>query len=294
MSPKLPVVFIFDLDSTLIASAESLTSYFDFIRFLRDAIMSKKIEIPGVTLASVRSRPLSEIVPIEFFRCQLAETMAKIKELFPTAEIFVFSAGTKNYVEQLVGIMEKRLGISIHRPIFSRYDCTIDETNNYKKSIQTVLPRIIASLQGKYPALKEAKSREKLLAHNLVFIDDSDVVWDLKEKWIPCPDYLYEHFIDITKGVPRAVLEHKLVREYIKTRYAGFIEPPAGVSEDERSLMYHAYLAHNYQRTFGNNREALKDDFFPRWIKALKPISQLQKPFTEKTLDRIRKELKPK
>jgi hypothetical protein len=286
---KLPVIFIFDLDGTLICNANPLENYLNFVQFLNDAAISKKLDVDSIPSGSIRTRPLSEIVPTEFYRCGLADALQSIEKLFPTAEFFVFSMAKKDYVERMVKIMEKRLGISIHRPLFTRDDCSRIETNNYKKSIQTVLPRIIASLQTKYPALKHEQNCELLLEQNILFLDNSDVVWDLKDKWISCPDYTYTQVLDITVNIPRKLLRDPIVQQYISTYDAGFAEPPENVTEDERNLMYHSYMANQYQNAFAQNQEALKDDFFPRFVKALRSVSRLKKPFTKTTLERIRR-----
>lgn len=293
MSPKLPVVFIFDLDSTLICDSNPLSRYQQFVSFLRDAVITKKIALPNVTAKSVRQRPMSELVPAEFYRSDLASSFGSLKTLFPTAEFFVFSAGQKHYVEQTVKLMEEQLGVAIQRPIFSRNDCTIDETNNYKKSILANIPRIFKSLQDKYPALKTEENRESVINHNLVFVDDREVVWDLSDKWIPCPIYSYIHTIDATVGFPRDLLRHALVREYIATHYVGFAEPAPDVSEDERNLLYHSYLANAYGAALTENKTALKDDFFHKLVQVLKPVSRLKRPFSDKNMKRIRDAMKP-
>lgn len=296
MAPKLPVIFIFDLDSTLICSTYPLLGYNQFIDFLRDAISSKKIDLPNVTLATARARPMSELVPDEYFRCDIGTSMKALKTLFPTAVFVVFSAGEKAYVEKNVKLIEERFGVCIQRPIFSREHCTIDETNRYRKSILANLPRLMNALQEHYPALKQTENIERVVKHNMVFVDDNDVVWDLKAKWIPCPIYEYMHVIDVTAGLPRTLLQHQLVRDYINTHSVGFAEPPPeqDISEDERNLMFHSYLANMYRLAFTKNKEALKDDFFKRFVSAVKPLSKLQKPFTEKNLQHIRDTMEKK
>jgi|APGre2960657404_1045060.scaffolds.fasta_scaffold71456_2 hypothetical protein len=292
MSPKLPVVFIFDLDSTLICDSSPLTSYMQFMQFLRDAVASKKIALPNVTASSLRPRPMSEVIPDAFFRRDMASSLSSIADLFPTAEFFVFSAGEKSYVESKVKLMEDRFGLAFQRPVFSRRDCTVDETGRYKKSILAKMPRILDSLQDKYPALKSEEHRETVVKYNLVFVDDNDVVWDLKDKWIPCPAYSYIHTIDATVGLPRELLKHEIVREYINTNSSGFAEPPPDVSDDERNLLYHSYLANAYRIAFTENKKASDDDFFSKMTQALKTVSRLKRPFSEKNMKRIRDAIK--
>jgi len=263
----------------------------DFHNFLRDAIKAKKIPVPSPQ--PYKYPPIGELLPGAFYRRGLADALKEIQRLFPTAEFFVFSAGQRHYVEQMVKLVEEHTGVHFNRPLFSREDCTFDETRSYRKSIEVQLPRMIASLAKTYPALKKPELVEEVLANHLVFVDDNDVVWDLKDKWIPCPTYNYVLTLDPTSGVAPSVMNHAIVRTYQRSANVGFVEPEE-MLDDERNLMYHTYMADFYRHALSFNKDALQDDFFARLVAALKPLHKLKRPFASAQVAKLRKALDAK
>ena len=289
----LPVLFIFDLDSTLIGDGTPLDDYMELVSFIKSGVSSKKIAVTNQKLPTPKQ--IANSIPHEYYRPGLGEMFAKIKAMFPTAEFFIYSAGTKPYVEYNVKYLEKRFGITFNRPIFARDTCIIDETNRYKKSIKSVYPRIFKALQRKYPALKDQSNQNNVETNRTIYIDDNDVVWDKttnNNKWIKCPEYTYMPVFDYRQHISKEILTHPLVIEDMKTKNVGFPEI-LHVDESERDLMYHAYMANQNSYALRINIDALKDTFFQRFTKTLqkRKIHMLKNPFSNKQLDKIRSAL---
>lgn len=216
----------------------------------------------------------------------------KIKELFPTAEFFIYSSGTKYYVDYNIKYLEKTFNIHFNRPLFTRDDCVYDEKNYTTKSIISIYPRIFKALLSKYPLLSNAEIQKEIINNRNIIIDNNDVIWDDKNKWIKCPDYNYKSVIDFTQYVPKEILTHPLIIEYMKNKKLSFVDSP-NLLESERELMYHTFMANQNSIAIATNLESSKDIFFPLFIKTLKAlkINKLKMPFSNKQLDKIRKHI---
>lgn len=224
----------------------------------------------------------------EMLRPGTKEALIHIREIYPTAEFFVYSYGMDKYVHDTISIIENEWGdFRFNRPIFSRSNSIIDGN----KSILVNIPTVIKSLQSKYPKLQSGD----IIDNHVLFIDNrnSDVIQDLPEKHIKCPDYLHNPMVDIRNHVPIEILRDPIVTAFLKTNYYPYYvyNEDTTASIQENDLKYHVFMSQLYSKYLEINETATKDDFFPRLVKELKKYKKLIKPFSNKNIEKINKSL---
>jgi len=280
----LPVLFIFDLDNTLIGTSESIEFYRKVITFIKDASKSGKLNVKDTFPT------WNKFINDSFYRKGLKEAFTQIKQMYPTAEFFIYSSGTKSYVNEYVRNVEKFIDVKINTPYFSRSECPIDETNNFKKSIISQYPTILKTLSNKYPTIE--KHQEEVLKNRTIFIDDSDYLWDKKEKWIKCKPYNYYPIFDIDSKLLELIHTTPMIRDYIK---AAKLDKLFLIDEsknyDEYRMNYHLFMANLHRSYLSTNREAQEDTFFEKFVKALRGYKDNVKPFTDNHIKLIQKQL---
>jgi hypothetical protein len=106
----LPILFIFDLDNTLIGNPVYILSYKYLLDFIKDGCKHNRLN--GVECKIDYNVWNNKIIDEKFFRPKLKESLQEIKTIFPNAEFFIFSLGTKDYVTPIVQFLEKYTGIS--------------------------------------------------------------------------------------------------------------------------------------------------------------------------------------
>jgi len=284
----LPVIIVLDMDFTIIGETLCAYTRVNLGHVLTSANkagkLSKRYKIKPMTYANTLVQCPNIVRP------RFADSIAKIKEAIPTAEFFIYSSGSKAYVEGIIPWVETHTGVQFNRPIFTRDD-TVYASNGYVKSIKLWFDTIVATLQPRYRDLRADGAKDAVLKNRTLFIDDNTVLWDDDIAVIKCPAYKYSPFFDIMKGLDDDLVIEPVVQEHLKTVAVSapvFVKTPDGV-QDEEELRYHLFMAENYSKVLHQNTEALKDDFFPKLATALKTVKTLQKPFTKDTMKRINK-----
>ena len=278
----LPIIFIMDMDLTMIGNSATFSSCIEVVKFVRACCKSKKIE----GLPCPKPVAFSDLMTIDFVRPGLKDMFANISEMYPTAEFFVYSAGAKPYVHAVIAALEKLVNVSFNKPILTRDECILNETRNYTKSITVHYDAMIQSLLSKYPALGKKENQDDVLKSRIVFIDDVDYVWDLKEKWVKCPEYLYNPVLDITQYIDTSTRKHPLVAKQIETNEAFFKEPDVD-STDERNMAYHMYMAEWYRSQYVKNKLAFEDKFCEKFVECIKPFKKLAHPFSNANIAKV-------
>lgn len=291
----LPLILLLDLDATLIGKSSAYQQYQTFIELFRASCVAKKEDGAAAVCAS-RLPDWKAVVADGLFRPGTRTALDAIKATFPSAEFFIYSSGTRDYVERMIGVMEERLGLAagvINRPIFARDDA-VDNMTGYVKSVRGILPAMLAALERKgYKGC--AAHAEAILADRLVFVDDNEVVWDVADKWIQCPDYEYTPVVEIDRALLDHVRNNKGgVRAAVKewTGSSNALLPPdllAAKTDDDFNMQYHLYLANEYRKAAVANSKAAADDFFPRLAKALARYAGDDAPFTAKRVAALRR-----
>lgn len=296
---KLPVIFVFDLDETIIGESKTLTRQEDIHTFVRSSVKIGKLPPEYKSIPSYKIGHATDI-PSGFIRPGFAELIGKIKEYFPTAKLYIYSLGTKAYVQNIIEYVERVSGARFERPLLAREQSVMSD-HGKKKSLDTHFPNIFAALTAEFPALAKKENQDFVRAHRLVFLDDNDDIWNNKDKWVQVPHYTYTPTIDVAGLLPLPLRQHQLMRDFLTNtigNYYVFVEPAEAdlASADalaERHMRYHTWMANEYARTLESNKAALKDDFFYKLAKALATVRRSNRPFSEGNLKKIKAMLKP-
>lgn len=293
----LPIIFIFDLDSTLIGDSNPILDYYDLIQFIKNARISNKITIEQVSDLEFKSLPnWKTVLNPSIIRPYLKDFLQSLQTYFSNAEFFIYSAGETEYVRNMVKFIEKNIGIRFNRPLFSRTDCVLDETDHFSKSIITEFPKIIQSLSliDKYSKLNLEKYTDDILKHSVLFIDDRNSLWDNKEKWLKCPSYNYKPIVELNVTLLQMIRHIPLIQEYLKSSGKNkklYVDENKQSTDDEFYMGYHLFMANIYRDNLSENTKALQDDFFKHMIKLLKPYPMKKEPFHSKQILKLQHKL---
>lgn len=293
----LPIIFIFDLDATLIGNSKPIMDYYDLIQFIKKARISNKITIEQVSDLEFKSLPnWKTVLNPSIIRPHLQDFLQSLQTYFPNAEFFIYSAGEAEYVKNMTEFIEKNIGIRFNRPLFSRTDCVIDETDHISKSIINEFPKIIHSLSSidKYSKLNLEKYTDDILKHSVLFIDDRNNLWDKKEKWLKCPPYNYKPIIQLNDTLLQLIRRIPLIQDFLKSSEKNkilYTDENKQSIDDEFYMGYHLFMANIYRDNLSENTKALQDDFFKHMIKLLKPYPMKKEPFHSKQILKLQHKL---
>lgn len=282
----LPVIFLLDMDATMIGASDNLEMVINLVTFMKNTCLAKKTMMDKCP----RIPTYTELAPPEFFRPGLKEMLKGIESLYENAEVFVYSAGTKDYVHQMVNAIEKNTGFHFNRPLFTRDECIVTENNNWGKSVLVNSDAILKPLTKKYPYLKKVPA-QYILDNRVIFVDDYDFVWDIKSKWVQCPGYKYSPAIDYLSYVDKDLLTNQAIKDYLKTMFG--YEEPEKATTDERNVARYMFALNLHYKVMDSNKAALKDTFCKQFLAAIKPFRKLEKPFCDKNIEKIRAAVKP-
>lgn len=277
---RLPIVFVFDLDATIMGNMMVLYQKSDLHALINAAIKTGKMQ--GKPLPPVR---LDDHVNNELIRPGFADMIQNINKGFNNAEFFMFSAGNKEYVTQNIEWIEKRSGVKFRRPLLTHDNLVYVGTRAYRKSLELNKRIIIKALEHDYPAIKTMSN--EVYNSRIVHIDDQNVLWE-QNKTLICPEYKYKLLLDITKDIPMDILKHELVINFLADSHL-LVQDSA--SSEEQLTYYYLNLGKTYAEYLPTNREALLDTFFSRLAKALLKYKNNKQPFTDAHIEAIRKTL---
>jgi len=198
---------------------------------------------------------------------------------------FVYTASEKNWAYKEIQWVEKAHGFKFQRPIFTRDECVSDIGGNYRKSLESIFPRMIRSL-GKNPAFTKA-DKEEIYENRVMIIDNNSVYNDAAGKLLLCPDYNYTVFENLLEDIPVSYLKHPTVRNYILSLTNSGMLCPFFTSSDINHIMFKKYewLALKCRSITEGNRIYLKDVFFPYLVKLI--IKNNLKVFTPNVIKQL-------
>ena len=282
---SLPVIFIFDLDKTLIGESHDLMfEYKDLLTFINDACKHKRFSGSECKLSTNIWN--KDVVSEHFFRPHVKEALHSIKNMFATAEFFVFSLGTKDYVNDIIAYLESYTGIRFNRPLFTREDSSIGDINYYMKEIKGYEEIIFKSLVRKYPKCKSAYFKSLIMRERTIIIDDTDV-WNNDIRWIQCKPYTYKPICKIDNTILQLIYDNQSIKSYMTNRSVDFL-PDFPETFDMFMMNYHLNTANLYRKFLQENTEQIKDDFFMKFVKCIQHRSNKAKPFTPAFLKKIK------
>lgn len=273
MKDKEPRIIVLDIDGTFFGNVNNYVNRWYVLEYI------KARKLSGSAGLSVSFPETSRLVRPGFIDF--------IKELGSKCEFFIYTAGSPEWVNYIIPVLETAYGIRFHRPIFTRDDCVWGPVHSesakrgglmYVKSMKTIWGRIVKSLVGDYPALQKDEVCDRVFENGLMFVDNTPfVLMDSHERQLLCPSYEYEEYFDALEGIPQAILNDPMVKEYIKAQQI-VSAVPATVGGDpmEALVQYHTHMASKALSALAINREtnALNDDF---WIVLLQRIQRRMK-----------------
>lgn len=221
----LPNVFLLDLDATVFGDVTPVMHAWE----LRD--MLSKTEPAAV----------ARMPPIDFgpafatglLRPGFAKFYDGVRRLLPSAEFFVYTAGSDEWATIIVGQLERYLnrGPLFRRPLLTcEKHCLPGPPNGMYpvvKSLEKVYPDILHALQDTYPAmLSRSKGIPSKMRAHIVFIDDrqGNLPGDglaVQRRQVVCPAYTALPTIPayniIVADTPTALLQRPEVRSFLRT-----------------------------------------------------------------------------
>lgn len=181
---------------------------------------------------------------------------------------FIYTASERTWAYKEIQWVEKAHGIKFQRPLFTRDDCTTDQSGSYRKSIAHIFPRILRSI-GKGNLPKQQK--DDILKNRLLIIDNNAVYGDTQDHLLVCPHYNYMVFENLLDEVPANLLKHPQIIQYIYNLVnMGLVCPIYGEKLDVNLQQYKKYewLALKCKHITEENKLYTKDIFF-KYLKKL-------------------------
>jgi hypothetical protein len=206
MTTTLPIVFILDWDGTIAGKVDFQSTRFTMVKTM--ARYGYKVSQPAVPKAFQPGNGL--------IRPGFAGFVRAMKELYGgNVFFFIYTASDRQWALQEVPWVEKSHGIQFQRPIFTREDCYVDSTGNYRKKLQNVWPRIVRVLNARHGTPYSKGEKEAILNERTVIIDNNAVYTDRSDRLLLCPDYHYMVFEDLLDGFPEQAFQNPSVQQYI-------------------------------------------------------------------------------
>lgn len=177
---KLPFIFIFDIDGTIIGNIHQQILEWRLINYIDNSVISKF--------------DITEDLNNGMLRPYFKEFIDFINKKYKNVEIFVYTNSTFQWATYgIIPNIQKTINNKINKPYF-----TLNDSNSHQKLLGNLYDTIIEQLISKYPSLKLDKNKEFIFKNQLVFIDDiKDNLNDYPQKQILCPVYNYTDIYDI-------------------------------------------------------------------------------------------------
>lgn len=187
---KLPLVFVFDLDGTIIGESLLQACRYDLHRALR--------EKPD-------TRAIMYEMENGLIRPHFQSFVKAIKSTYSNAEFFVYTAAETKWANTIISLIEKNVQIKFNRPIFSRTSCVL-ENGLVKKCLNKITPVVFRKLKNKYNLHKPDDLRRQL-----VLIDNTHVVGPHDvNRFVKCPTYDFFMPCDVLAHIPQRQIKNNL------------------------------------------------------------------------------------
>lgn len=283
---ELPIIFVLDMDECIIGKSGYISNYRILINYyILNNCKNKKIngEICKI------SKDLWKQYEYQYYiRPYFKEFIFNIKKLFKNVEFFIFSFGSKEYVETTIEYVEEKIDFKFNRPLFTRDDGIRKTDNSYIKDINGYQKIIIDSIKSKY----SKTDIEEIFNNRIIIIDDRKDFWD-NPHLINCNPYQYTPIPYLDYSFLNLIRINKDILNYIK-KSNNILFPcylSSSKSYDDFFLNYHLYMCELINKNLKTNNEAINDEFFKNLLKELKTRSKLKKPFTTKFIEDVNKKM---
>ena len=249
-----PLVFILDLDGTIIGDCTYQSILFHVENILRD----NKIKAKADTQLLESYRPDSKLVR-PFFKYFIG----CIKKYYPNSLIYVYTASEKSWAEKEIKLIEKTHGFKFNRPLFTRDDCIVDSFGNYRKSVKKILPNIVKSMK-----------KVKISTSNIMVIDNNDVFIDYKSQFLHCPTYNHILFCSVWEKIKKEYMGimkiHEMIMTLVNTNKI-FKVPHHSIKPTNGKLLeqHHKWLYKKHKKINLLNKKYANDTFWKTLANAI-------------------------
>jgi hypothetical protein len=206
VASNLPMVFILDWDGTIVGKVDFQSARFSMVKTMTR--YGYKVQQRDIPKAFQPNQGLVRPGFVGFVRA--------MKELYGSqAYFFIYTASDRQWALQEIPWVEKSHGIQFQRPIFTREDCSVDSSGNYRKKLQNIWPRIVRVLNARRGNPYPKATKDQILNERTLIIDNNAVYTDRADRLLVCPDYHYMVFEDLLDGFPESAFLNPNVQQYV-------------------------------------------------------------------------------
>ena len=190
---KLPYIFIFNIDKTIIGDLYSL---YNIIKKINDNDNDNNNDNDNDKI--YRIEELKE----KFIRPNFKDFIEFVKNKYKTVEFYcIFDNHNDNDnkydLNIIVDRIEKYSNIKFNKPYFNNNDIDTDNEDDNKIILSNLYDIIINDLISKYPSLKSQKNKEYVFNNQILYIDYiAENIKDFPQKQILCPKYNYKLYYE--------------------------------------------------------------------------------------------------
>lgn len=217
-TPLLPLVFLIDLDGTMIGNIQPQLEEYYLIKDINKEI--KKInnrETHKTNIKQIRYNMsiLNEELKKYIIRPKLDKFFKNIKK-YENIELFVYTASSDDWAKFIISQIEKITNFKFNRPLFTRNHINYNQDKTNIKSINKIKPQIYRTLKKKYKlnSINDLKY--------ITLIDNTKNVLVEKKNLINCSTYNYTHQIDYLRMIPKNILKkyYILIERYLNLSHS--------------------------------------------------------------------------
>jgi|LakMenEpi03Aug12_release.lakeMendotaPanAssembly.Ray.scaffolds.fasta_scaffold263174_2 hypothetical protein len=181
---KLPYIFIFDIDGTIIGEIHHQILEWELLKIIEPSL--------------IKNFDISEYLNNGMLRPNFKDFIEFINKKYKNVEIFVYTNSSYGWAKYgIIPNIQKNINNKINEPYFTR-----DDSNNMQKLLGNLYDNIIETLIPKYPLLKLEKNKDFVFQNQIVFIDDiKENLKDYPQKQILCPEYTYADCYDMKSRI---------------------------------------------------------------------------------------------
>lgn len=197
MDVQKPLVFVIDIDGTIIGNVLPQLSIYEFKK--------DKIHVQ-FTLKELFNRFENGLLRPHFITF-----IKNVKRRLPNAEFYIYTASEDKWGVFLINSLEKYINFRFNRPILTRKHCFI-MGKDIKKSLKHITPNIKRSLQSKYDKNIDLTNRILMIDNNNVFPSEDF------NSLLLCPTYSYTYIENIPSFISEDVfVKHRpIIEEHIR------------------------------------------------------------------------------
>lgn len=262
MDSRSPIVILLDFDGTIVGDVQ----WMSFEQSLIQSVDSGCRNAPRFMMSDLKSGVI---------RPHFKQFVENVKRDIPQVEFFIYTASTSNWANIIIPRVEKILGISFNRPLFTRDQCAYKD-GRYLKSITSIMPTIVKKLSKKYTPVKINGMHGICSAF---LIDNTPGVLLENTHLVKCPTYNFQHPLDVFRQLQPHIPIHVLAQHYMTLRETNEWKQQVSANKcHEQRFMacYYQHLAKLYYAAHKQNKDLANDTMWLYMTKAITSIDPVR------------------